>query len=360
LTNHSGQKILVAMKIEFYGETDLGQVRQINEDGFALLPAAHLVAVCDGMGGHAAGEVASREALRVLAAYFAGQPERFAGRLAYRAEEVHPASARHLVRAIRLASRRVFNLAQQSESSRGMGTTLVSLCFEDGLVAIGHVGDSRAYRLRNRKLERLTIDHSLVAELLARNELTEEESRSFAERNVITRALGTRAGVDVDVRIDTTAAGDIYLLCSDGLCGFVEDHDIEHILDGAKGNLALAAKNLIRAANEVGGEDNITVALARVENLGKRSAAAAQEAATVADADGASGEVADAVLEELLQSQPKDDDDTQKISKLDSSLPQQTPAPHSGGPGRPGWLMWLAVMAAITLFVYLGGINLFR
>jgi len=347
------------MKIEFFGDTDLGQVRDVNEDGVVVLPGSHLLVVCDGMGGHAAGEVASREALRVLVAYCGAQPERYAARLAYRSEAAHPRSARHLVRSVRLANRRVFNLAQQGESSRGMGTTLVALCFEEGLVSICHVGDSRAYRLRNGKFERLTIDHSLVAELVARNELTEEESRHFAERNVITRALGTRPGVDVDVRIDATAAGDVYLLCSDGLCGYIEDYDIESIIKDAKGDLALAAKHLIQAANEVGGEDNITVALARVDNPGKRSTFAAREAITIPDTEGASSEVTDAILAEVLAAQPEDDD-TQKIQLVGVSRPAQPPADQKSESGRSNWLLWLLVMAAITIFVYLGGIDLLR
>jgi len=351
---------LGAMKIEFYGETDLGQVRDINEDSFLVVPAAQLMGVCDGMGGHAAGEVASREALRIITTYFAADPERFAAQLGYRTEGLHPGGARHLVRSVRLANRRVYNLAQQSESSRGMGTTLVAACFEDGLISICHVGDSRAYRLRKGKLERLTIDHSLVAELVARNELTEEQSRHFAERNVITRALGTRAGVDVDARVESTAAGDIYLLCSDGLCGFVEDQNIERILKDAKGDLASAARNLIRAANEMGGEDNITAALARVDNPGSPKATAPRDVITVADSDGAPGEVGDAVLGELVALPPKDDDDTQKIPKLDPASSSPPAADNKSGSGRSRWMLWLLVMAAVTVFVYLGGMNLLR
>jgi len=348
------------MKVEFFGGTDVGLVREINEDAFLLIPEALTLVVCDGMGGHAAGEVASREALRVLHSYFAAGPERFADKLHFNSEEVLPPGARHLVRAIRLANRRIFNHAQESSSTRGMGTTIVVLNFEDRVVSICHVGDSRAYRLRDEKLERLTVDHSLVAELVAKNEITEEESKHFAERNIITRALGTRPSVEVDIRVESTAAGDVYLACSDGLCGFVEDDLIERIMNDAGGEMKTIAKNLIKAANAVGGEDNITVALARVDNPGQATDFAGREVTVVGDADGAPSEVADAILDELAAVKLPDDEDTGKIPiiKPPSSAKPDKKKPTTSGKTR--WALWLLVMAVIAIFVFFGGFDLFR
>jgi len=331
------------MKIELFGETDVGQVRKINEDAFLLIPEAQTLVVCDGMGGHAAGEVASREALRILSSYFGANRERLAERLPFNSEASLPLGGQHLVRAARLANRRIFNLAQQSSSTRGMGTTIVALCFEDGLVSICHVGDSRAYRFRGGKLERLTVDHSLVAELVAQEEITEEESWHFAERNVITRALGTRPGVDVDIRVEPTAVGDLYLACSDGLCGFVEDEIVEGIIGDAGGNQRTAVENLIKAANAVGGEDNITVAVARIDDPGEATTDKQHEAITIADTDGPPGEAADAILEELAKIEPADEEDTEKIPLAEAVPPAEPAKKKPGANCERDWLARLPI-----------------
>ncbi len=343
------------MKLEYHGLTDVGQVREINEDAFVLLPAADTIVVCDGMGGHAAGEVASGEAVKILQKFFADDPEKYAGQLAFTGQDTLLPGAAQLVRAIRLANRRIYNAAQENVGSRGMGTTLVVFSFFPGLVAIAHVGDSRAYRLRDGRLERLTIDHSLVAELIANNELTEEESRTFAERNVITRALGTRAGVDVDIRVDATKAGDLYLLCSDGLCGFVDDDLIGRILSDAKGNLKTAAENLINAANATGGEDNITVGLARIDDPGKSNSDQVCAAVTIKETAGPAGEMLDIVLADLVEAPLEDKTQTADTQPIECEQPP--PAEKKSG-GGPRLLLWMALLAVVTAFIYLGGIKL--
>jgi hypothetical protein len=204
----------------------------------------------------------------------------------------------------------------------------------------------------------MTVDHSLVAELVAKQEITEEESRTFAERNVITRALGTRPGVDVDIRVEQTSPADIYLACSDGLCGFVEDEVIARTIAEAGGNLQAVAKNLIAAANAAGGEDNITVALARVDDTGTIEYQA-RNAATVADADGAAEAVADEVLAELATMAPpekEEEDDTQKVPISDPPPAKAERKPPT--PGGVRWLIWLIVLAAVTVFIFMGGTNL--
>ncbi len=342
------------MRIDFFGDTDVGQVRQINEDSYLLLPDARVCVVCDGMGGHAAGEVASGEARKMYAAYFAGDSQEWREQLHFESEESWPAGAGHLVRATRLANRSIHNIASHSDTARGMGTTLVALAFDPGIVSICHVGDSRAYRLRNGKMERLTVDHSLAAELIAQNELTEEESKNFAERNVITRALGTRPDVDVDLRVEKTKAGDLFLACSDGLCGFVEDELIERTLKEAGSNYSLAIKNLLQAANATGGEDNITVALAYVGDAGSDEAAKAREAETIYATAGPTGEELDAVLP-LIAEVELPDEDTQRI-KLETAQKEtssQSAGKKSGGSGR--LFFWLGMLLILTAVIFFGG-----
>jgi serine/threonine protein phosphatase PrpC len=175
-------------------------------------------------------------------------------------------AASGLVWAIRLANRRVFQIAQAQQQMHGMGTTLVAARLLDGAVTICHVGDSRAYRFSQGTLTPVTTDHSLVAELLEREEITPEQARTFAERNIITRALGTRPSVAVDVNILPAVADDWYLLCSDGLCGVIEDEKIESLLRAGANDPEQTVKKLIAAANEAGGPDNITVAIAVTED----------------------------------------------------------------------------------------------
>ncbi len=225
--------------------THAGRKRRRNEDAYVSRPP--LFAVADGMGGAQAGEVASRLAAAAV------EDERDGGA---RPEE-------RVVRLIEEANRRVFERAAEDESASGMGTTMTVALVEDDRITIGHVGDSRAYRLRGGSLEQLTEDHSLVAELVRSGKLTPEEADHHPQRSVITRALGTDPDVDVDQFTLEAEAGDIYLLCSDGLTSMVDDGGIEHVFS-EHDDLEAAAKALVSAANRVGGEDNITVICFRV------------------------------------------------------------------------------------------------
>ena len=160
---------------------------------------------------------------------------------------------------IQEANRRVYERQSQDASASGMGTTITVALVEDGRVAIGHVGDSRAYLIRDRKLEQLTEDHSLVAELVRSGKLSPEEAEGHPQRSVITRALGTDPDVDVDTFSVETRPGDLFLLCSDGLTSMVDDEKILSEVESNRADLSTAAKALVRAANKGGGEDNITV-----------------------------------------------------------------------------------------------------
>jgi protein phosphatase len=223
--------------------TDTGRRRRRNEDAFVCEPP--LFAVADGMGGAQAGEVASRLAAESLR-------EQELGGLS---------SPEQTVELIREANRRVYAYSSENASARGMGTTMTVALVEGSVVTIGHVGDSRAYLLRDDQLTQLTQDHSLVAELVRSGRLSAKEAESHPRRSVITRALGTDSEVEVDVLSLRAQDRDIFLLCSDGLTSMVSDEEIARLLLSARGDLDDAGKKLIAAANQAGGEDNITVVL---------------------------------------------------------------------------------------------------
>ena len=230
--------------------TDTGRRRRHNEDAYVCEPP--LFAVADGMGGAQAGELASGLAAAAL------RDE--TGELTGGEERVDDL--------IQEANRRVYQRQSEDASASGMGTTMTVALVEDGRVAIGHVGDSRAYLVRDRKLEQLTEDHSLVAELVRSGKLSPEEADSHPQRSVITRVLGTDPDVDVDTFSVDTMAGDVFLLCSDGLTSMVDDETILRLVERNRGDLNAAAKALVRAANKGGGEDNITVIFFEIADSG--------------------------------------------------------------------------------------------
>lgn len=223
------------------GLTDTGRRRLQNEDTFVCLPP--LFAVADGMGGAQAGEIASRLAATALET--AGPP---------------PGSEQELAELVRRANARIFEHATADPLAAGMGTTATVVVVDEaaGSLTLGHVGDSRAYRVRAGGLERLTSDHSLVAELVRSGRLTEEEAAIHPARSVITRVLGTEPDVDVDTATIPVQPGDLILLCSDGLSSMLPDATIA-ALAAAAGGPSEATEALVAAANDAGGEDNITV-----------------------------------------------------------------------------------------------------
>jgi PPM family protein phosphatase len=238
--------VAVALRIvEHAGRTDVGRQRSANEDSLVVEPP--LFAVADGMGGAKAGEVAS--ALAVEAVEGA-------------TESGEPAEAQ-LANIVRQANRRIYDLAVADESRRGMGTTLTLAKVHGDEVSLAHVGDSRAYRLRDGQLEQLTRDHSLVAELERSGQITPEAAEHHPQRSIITRALGPEPDVEVDTYTLAGREGDVFLICSDGLTSMIADDEVGSILRSA-GSLDEAADELIRAANQSGGKDNITVILFRL------------------------------------------------------------------------------------------------
>jgi PPM family protein phosphatase len=220
--------------------TDTGRKRRRNEDSLVCDPP--LFAIADGMGGAQAGEVASRLA---AAAIREGGP---AGGGESRIFEL-----------IQEANRRVYDRATSDPNTSGMGTTMTVAIVDGDDVAFGHVGDSRAYLIRDRRMEQLTEDHSLVNELLKSGKLSPEEADVHPQRSVITRAVGTDPDVDVDTFTVTAKAGDLYLLCSDGLTDVVSEKEIFDLVEQNRGNIDRALKALVKEANRGGGDDNITV-----------------------------------------------------------------------------------------------------
>jgi PPM family protein phosphatase len=296
----------------FAGISDTGRKRRRNEDAYVATPP--VFAVADGMGGPRAGEVASGLAAGAVEVDNGGEGET------------------RVVELIREANRRVYERSAEDASVSGMGTTMtVAVVGGDG-VAIGHVGDSRAYLARGGVLRQLTDDHSLVAELVRGGKLSPEEAEHHPQRSVITRALGTDPDVDVDVFTITPEEGDVFLLCSDGLTTMVSDEAILRVLAEQR-DLERAAKELVRLANHAGGEDNITVVAFAVTDAEEAAAQLEQTTPMAAVAD---------------------DDDT--LDESDGVPALQAPAPRpsaESSSGRRRWVVAVAVAAVAVALVAL-------
>jgi protein phosphatase len=249
------------------GETNVGMKRTHNEDSYAVVDDDHLYIVADGMGGHASGEVASRMAIDTLREFFQATSADPEATWPYKMDKSRGYEENRLITSIKLANLRIHESAQRDPKLRGMGTTVVAILAVDEGVLIGHVGDSRVYRLRDGELEQLTEDHSLLNDYIKMKKLTEEEIANFPHKNVIVRALGMKETVKVDTIYDKPKPGDVYILCSDGLCGPVTDDEIQQITTSTK-DLKAATSSLIEKANERGGPDNITVVMAKVMGVG--------------------------------------------------------------------------------------------
>ncbi len=250
-------------RIRFSGKTDVGKVRALNEDTLHVPTDMPLVVVADGMGGHAAGDVASRLAVDTILTYFDETAEEPVPTWPLRLPQLQVERDR-MATAIKLANVQIHEAGKKEDGKKGMGTTVDAMYFAQGRYYIGHVGDSRVYRLRGDRLTLLTEDHSLLNDYRRMKEMTPEEVRAFPHKNVVVRALGLAESVYVDVYVDQFEEGDLFLLCSDGLSDMVEDAEIRDVLV-AEPNLDKAAARLVEAANDAGGKDNITAALARVE-----------------------------------------------------------------------------------------------
>ena len=250
------------------GITDVGLERDHNEDTFRVLNDYNLYMVADGMGGHNAGDVASRVAVETVAEFFrhtesedATWPFHFDTNLTF--EE------NRMIGGIQMANRSILHQSTMNPSHEGMGTTIVALCFSKTLpiAYLGHVGDSRCYRIKGQEIKQLTRDHSLLSDFMqAMPDMSEEKIQSIP-KNIITRALGMQPFVEIDMSRIGIEKGDLYLLCSDGLSGSSSDKEILREIDAADGDMTKATRLLVDLAKSKGGEDNITVVLAYVKDI---------------------------------------------------------------------------------------------
>ncbi len=254
----------MALKIRFAGNTHVGMKRTHNEDNLFVLSEENLYIVADGMGGHAGGEVASKMAVETVSDFFVETGKDADLTWPYKMEKGKEYEENRMAASIKLANLRIFETAAQNAAQHGMGTTIVALGFVGNKAYLGHVGDSRIYRVREDKLEQVTEDHSLLNDYIKMKDLTEQEIEDFPHKNVIVRALGMKDTVQVDVANEEPQKGDIYLLCSDGLNGMVTDPAIEKIVVENKNDLEKCCEALIQAANDGGGTDNVTVVLVEV------------------------------------------------------------------------------------------------
>ena len=251
-------------KIEFAELTDTGRVRDHNEDAIGSNPDIGLMVLADGMGGYNAGEVASGIAVQIVT--------ELATEAAAREELTNIDPHSGLMRqsiilrdAVYRSNKIIFQTAQSQTHCEGMGTTIVACMFYDDKVSIAHVGDSRCYRLRGGQLDQMTLDHSLLQELVDRGFYSQEEAQRSTNRNYVTRALGVEPTVEVEVHEYDVLPDDVYLLCSDGLPDMVEDDDIHLTISTFNASLDVVGQQLIDLANDHGGRDNVSVMLAQVK-----------------------------------------------------------------------------------------------
>jgi protein phosphatase len=250
-----------------FGKTDVGRQRDHNEDDLLIDPDCNLFAVLDGMGGNNAGEVASALGARSLRNFFEATEN--APLRSDAADEDLPTAARRLVMGVRKANADIFEISSTHLEHRGMGSTIVALHIgrEDGRAHIAHVGDSRCYRVRGGVIEQLTRDHSLISDALAWNPNLTKEELARLPRNIISRALGLRRTVEIDILSEPLRPGDLFLLCSDGLSGMLSDPQILELVL-LSDDLPETCDNLVALANEAGGNDNITALVVRVQAEG--------------------------------------------------------------------------------------------
>ena len=272
--------------------THAGRKRRRNEDAYVVQPP--LFAVADGMGGAQAGQIASRLATEAL-----------------REDDAGGGGQQRVAELIQSANQRVYERSSADQAASGMGTTVTVALVEDDAVSIGHVGDSRAYRIRDGKLEQLTQDHSLVAELIRSGKLSPEEAEVHPQRSVITRALGTDPDVDADTFSVEAWPGDVFLLCSDGLTSMVADEQILRTVERNRNDLERAARELVAEANRGGGEDNITIVFFEIAGDGVEATAAMPAAA-----------------------EPSDEEDEDTLSELDAIPTLEAPALADGDAAR--------------------------
>ncbi len=272
----------MALRITPYALTDVGRQRDNNEDAFDVMPEEEFYVVADGMGGHASGQVASRVAVESIRKYMGDLRKRPGHELTYPTPETYGPPEKLLSNAIQWANERVFIESMKDRKLEGMGTTIVCVLGFDRWVVLGHVGDSRIYRFRDGQVKQVTRDHSLFNHLIDQGKLrTDAEKKSFKDKNIILKALGLKDYVEPEVNVLEKQAGDIYVLCSDGLSDQVDDWILANVLESETEDLDRACQTLVRLANEAGGKDNCTVMLLHLEEATSPALAIPAEKPTV-------------------------------------------------------------------------------
>jgi PPM family protein phosphatase len=253
------------MKITYKAVSDVGRKRKGNEDSLFVNPEQHLFVVADGMGGHAAGEIASKVAVESINEFvcLTGGDEEITW--PFGLDENISYDGNRLKTAIRYANRKVLEATKEKSEYEGMATTVAAVLVDGDTANLGHVGDSRVYLVRDGEITQLTSDHSWVNEQIQSGVISPDQARTHPLRNVVTRALGGKPDLQVDMQQHKAKAGDILLLCSDGLTTMIPDEDIVRVVREADGDVEKAAQALVASANAKGGEDNITVLLIRFD-----------------------------------------------------------------------------------------------
>ena len=251
----------VANAISVVRQTHTGLLREHNEDAIASDLSIGLLLLADGMGGYKAGEVASEIAVLMIAAELTDAMQRPSR---YKASFGNLAEAKMLIEAVKKTNATIYQISKNEPQCAGMGTTMVAAVFTSNQLLVGHIGDSRLYRLRGEILLQLTEDHSLVQEQINAGLITPQQAEVSTKKNLVTRALGVDEMVELELQLFDVQVNDVYLMCSDGLSDMVADGAIAQILLQANGNMTLAANKLIETANGNGGLDNISVIIARV------------------------------------------------------------------------------------------------
>lgn len=245
---------LVPFIVKAAGQSDVGLVRENNEDSWKVIPEKNVYVLADGMGGHKAGEIASKTAV-----------DSYSDSIESHSIDLGsvPFVSEFLLKIIKSVNQSVYKMAQSDRDLRGMGTTLCSVIFTPEAVVYAHVGDSRIYCFRDHKLKQLTEDHSLVQELLDLGELSSRQARGHHQRNIITKAIGTEPSVEPSLHTCDVQAGDLFLMCSDGLTDLMSNREVEKILT-LTAPISQKVELMIQSANRRGGQDNITVILMEV------------------------------------------------------------------------------------------------
>lgn len=257
------------MELFSYGKTDVGMKRKVNQDAIASNNDLRLFVVADGMGGHKAGEIASGIVVDSMTRFIKATEEDKNITWPFPYDDQYSYEGNRLAVSIKISNQIIHNESQAEESFKGMGSTVAAILLSEATVHIAHVGDSRVYRIRNDEIQQMTDDHSLLNAEMKRRHMTPEEIEKFPYKNVITRALGSKESVEVEVREEVIRPKDLFLLCSDGLSGLVNDEEIKDNLLQSPDDLETVAIRLVDLANERGGTDNISVVIAGTRTPGK-------------------------------------------------------------------------------------------